>query len=311
MTIENRQLRKFVAVAETLNFTRAAELLHMTQPSLSKQIQQLETQLSARLLNRDSRPMRLTEAGRRFYEDALAVLDRVEQMAEAARRLGTSGKRIFNVGFVASALYGGLPVVMKRLIERRENLEIRWLEMTSVEQQDALRRGMIDVGFGRIIVGDTSVTRVTLREERLFVAIPPEHRLSRKSSPVRLAELDHCSLVLYPSKPRPSFADQVLSMLRECGARPHEVHEVKELQTALALVSAGSGLCLIPATARHLRPALTYRVVQDKEAVSPIVMNYRSKDDDPLIELIKSITREMYREQPEWLEPLYNHIPDF
>lgn len=172
MSIDIRQIKKFVAVAKTRNFTQAAGLLHMTQPSLSKQIQQLEERLGARLFQRDSRPIRLTEAGRRFYEDALAVLDRVEQMEQTARRLGLGGKRIFNVGFVASALYGGLPTVMRRLMERREDVEVRWLEMTSVEQQDALRRGIIDVGFGRIITGDASVTRVVLRQERLFLALP-------------------------------------------------------------------------------------------------------------------------------------------
>jgi DNA-binding transcriptional LysR family regulator len=311
MTIDIKQIRKFVAVAEARNFTRAAEILHMTQPSLSKQISQLEDQLATQLFQRESRPIRLTEAGRRFYEDSLAVLDRVEQMEITARRLGLSGKRIFNVGFVGSALYGGLPTVMRRLMEQRPDLDVRWLEMTSVEQQDALRRGLIDVGFGRIITGDASVKRVILREERLFLAISPEHRLARKRTPVRLLELDGCALVVYPSKPRPSFADQVLSLLREHGARPQEVHEVKELQTALALVTAGSGVCLIPATARHLRPALVYRPTQDADAVSPIVMNYRAKDEDPVIEVIKAVTRQLFSEAPAWLEPAYNKIPQF
>jgi len=311
VSIDIRQLRKFIAVAETRNFTRAAERLHMTQPSLSKQIHQLEQDLGALLFQRGSRPIRLTEAGRRFHEDALAVLDRVEQMEVTARRLSLSSKRIFNVGFVASALYGGLPTVMRRLMERRTDLDVRWLEMTSVEQQDALRRGMIDVGFGRIITGDASVTRVILREEQLFLAISPEHRLARRKGSVRLLELDGCDLIVYPSKPRPSFADQVLSLLREHGARPQEVHEVKELQTALALVTAGSGVCLIPATARHLRPALVYRATQDEDAVSPIVMNYRSKDEDPVIDVIKEVTRELFAEGPDWLEPAYNRIPAF
>ncbi|SEM53538.1 DNA-binding transcriptional regulator, LysR family [Pseudoxanthomonas sp. GM95] len=311
MTIDIKQIRKFVAVAEARNFTRAAEVLHMTQPSLSKQISQLEDQLSTLLFQRESRPIRLTEAGRRFYEDSLAVLDRIEQMEITARRLGLSSKRIFNVGFVASALYGGLPTVMRRLMEQRPDLDVRWLEMTSVEQQDALRRGLIDVGFGRIITGDASVKRVILREERLFLAISPEHRLSKKRTAVRLHELDGCALVVYPSKPRPSFADQVLSLLREHGARPQEVHEVKELQTALALVTAGSGVCLIPATARHLRPALVYRPTQDADAVSPIVMNYRAKDEDPVIEVIKAVTRKLFSEAPAWLEPAYNKIPQF
>ncbi|PPU38870.1 LysR family transcriptional regulator [Xanthomonas arboricola pv. populi] len=306
-----RQIKKFVAVAKTRNFTRAAGLLHMTQPSLSKQIQQLEERLGARLFQRDSRPIRLTEAGRRFYEDALAVLDRVEQMEQTARRLGLGGKRIFNVGFVASALYGGLPTVMRRLMEQREDVEVRWLEMTSMEQQDALRHGIIDVGFGRIITGDASVTRVVLRQERLFLALSPEHRLARKSGAVRLLELDGSDIIVYPSQPRPSYADQVLSLLREHGARPQEVHEVKELQTALALVTAGSGACLIPATARHLRPSLVYRPVADADAMSPIVMNYRSRDEDPIIAVIKDVTRSLYQERPDWLEPAYNVIPDF
>lgn len=103
-----RQLRYFVAVARERNFTRAAEQLHIAQPPLSRQIQLLEEELGVELLSRSARPVRMTEAGRLFYEQALQILGRVEQMAESTRRVGRNQNRVLSIGFVPSTLYGGL-----------------------------------------------------------------------------------------------------------------------------------------------------------------------------------------------------------
>ena len=107
--VEIRQLKRFIAVAQTQNFTRAAELLHVAQPSLSKQILLLEEELGFALFLRETRPIQLTEAGKRFYEDSLAVVGRLEQMAYNARRIALGTRELLTIGFVASALYAALP----------------------------------------------------------------------------------------------------------------------------------------------------------------------------------------------------------
>lgn len=303
-----RQLRYFVTVARERNFTRAAELLHIAQPPLSRQIQQLEDDLGVTLIARSSRPIRLTDAGRLFYEEAQQVLGRVEQMKDAARRVGHGQRRVINIGFVASTLYGGLPTVVRRLRQALPDTDVRLVELMSGQQVEALKSGRIDIGFGRLRTSDTSVERLVLREERLVVAIPPAFALAGNDAPLSPAELKGQKLIVYPSDPRPSFADHVLSLLRDHGVRPPEVQEVRELQTALGLVAAETGICLIPASARLQRSDLHYRLVDDERATSPIILSYRHHEDEALIGLLKRLIREMYAEKPAWLDVSYNRL---
>jgi len=305
--VDLRQLRYFITVARERNFTRAAELLHIAQPPLSRQIQLLEQELGVTLLTR-SRPIRLTDAGRLFYEEALQVLGRVEQMKDSARRVGRSEQRVISIGFVASTLYGGLPMVVRRLREARPELDVRLVEMMSGQQIEALKAGRIDIGFGRVRAADAAVERLVLREERLVAAIPLSNPLAQSEAPLSIALLAGQNLIVYPNAPRPSFADQVLSLLQDHGVHPRSLQEVRELQTALGLVAADAGICIVPASAMALRADLHYRLIDDEHATSPIIMSYRRNDDSELIELTRQIIRQMYAENPPWLNPALNRL---
>lgn len=305
-----RQLRYFVAVARERNFTRAAETLHIAQPPLSRQIQLLEEELGVLLISRNSRPLRLTEAGRLFREQALQILGRVEQMKAATQRVGKNERSVFTIGFVASTLYGGLPMLVRKLREHAPELDIRLLEMMSLQQIEALKAGRIDVGFGRVRSNDAAVERIVLREERLLLAIPPGTPLDVSTDPVPIADLAGAHLIVYPKEPRPSFADQVLTLLHDHGVRPAEVQEVRELQTAVGLVAAESGVCVIPAAARSLRTDLHYRLIDDERATSPIILSHRVNDASRYVELVKQLLREIYAENPPWLDAAHNRLPE-
>ena len=296
-----RQLRYFVAVARERNFTRAAELLHIAQPPLSRQIQLLEEELGVALLFRNSRPVRLTEAGRLFYEQAMQVLGRVEQMRDATRRVGLNQQSVLSIGFVASTLYGGLPTLVRKLRQHAPDLDIQLLELMSQQQIAALKEGRIDVGFGRVRHSDPAVVSVVLREERLVAAIPLETPLAADTAPLPIEALVSHRLIVYPREPRPSFADQVLSLLHEHDVRPAEVQEVREIQTALGLVAAAAGVCLIPSSARQMRSDVHYRLLEGERATSPVILNYRANDNGQYIDLIKRLIQEMYAEAPPWL----------
>jgi DNA-binding transcriptional LysR family regulator len=149
-----RHLRYFVAVARERNFTRAAEKLRIAQPPLSRQIQQLEEELGAALIERDSRPAHLTEMGKLFFEQAVQVLEHVDEMQAMVRRLQQIRRDRFSIGFVASTLYGKLPNVIRRYRAARPEVELVLLELTTLEQIAALKENRIDVGFGRIPLGD-------------------------------------------------------------------------------------------------------------------------------------------------------------
>ena len=297
-----RQLRYFAAVARERNFTRAAEALNIAQPPLSRQIQLLEKELGVTLILRKSRPIKLTDAGRLFYEQALQVLGRVDQMKDATRRVGLNRNRVLSIGFVASTLYGGLPVLVRKLRHTVPDLDIQLLEMLSIQQIPALKEGRIDIGFGRLRHADPNVTSITLREERLVAALPADTPLAQDATSLPLAALAGQALIVYPKEPRPSYADQVLSVLQDEDIRPAEVLEVREIQTALGLVAAESGICIIPSSARQMRSDVRYRVIDGPRATSPVILSHRAGDASRHLALVKTLIREMYAEKPAWLE---------
>jgi DNA-binding transcriptional LysR family regulator len=277
-----RHLRYFVMVARERNFTRAAELLHVTQPPLSRQIQQLEDDLGAKLFERDSRPVKLTAAGRFFYEHAVQVLDRVEEMRAMMERFVKTEHPTFVIGFVASTLYGSLPEVIRHFRAAAPEVEVRLLEMTTLEQIAALKEGRIDAGFGRVRFDDPAITRTILREEPLVVAAPADHPLAARGTPVSLSELVAEPLIIYPRSPRPSYADQVLSVFRDHGLKPRIAHEVRELQTAIGLVASQAGVCLVPASVQRLRrDDVAYLPLVEQDARSPIIISQRASDRSP------------------------------
>ncbi|MDE2005072.1 MAG: LysR family transcriptional regulator [Rhodospirillales bacterium] len=296
--MELRQLRYFAAVARERNFTRAAEHLRIAQPPLSRQIQALEEELGLTLIERGSRPVRLTEAGRLFYDQAVQVLERVEEIVRMTRRLREAEGSRLAVGFVASTLYGKLPEVIRRYRAARPRVEVVLHELTSFEQVAALKDGRIDVGFGRILFDDPALDRLLLRNEKLIAALPAKHPLLARPGPARLAELALAPLIVYPKAPRPSYADQVLALFRDAGLTPPAVLEVRELQTALGLVAAEAGVCLVPASVEKLRREnVVYRAFAGENIVSPVIMSTRKSDPSPELALLLKLIRDIYRRE--------------
>lgn len=294
--MESRQLRYFVAVARERNFTRAAEKLHIAQPPLSRQIQSLEDEFGVDLFDRNSRPLALTDAGKLLFDQAVQVLERMDEMKAAVKRLIEAEKPRYSIGFVASTLYGYLPEVIRRYRLACPNTEILLHEMTTVEQFVALKEGRIDVGFGRLTFEDPAIERTLLRNETICVALPLNHPLASRTDRLKLEELVNDTLVIYPRTPRPSYADHVLQIFRNRELVPHAVQEVRELQTALGLVAAGGAIALVPGSVERLRrDNVVYRPLDAPEAVSPVIMSTRKGDRSPDVERMLKIIKEMYK----------------
>lgn len=176
----------------------------------------------------------------------------------------------------------------------------------SMQQIQALKEGRIDVGFGRVRHADPSVASIVLRQERLVAAIPQETALAADTSPLPMKALLSQNLIVYPKEPRPSFADQVLSLLHDHDVRPPEVQEVREIQTALAWSLPPAGVCIIPSSARQMRNDVHYRLLEGEHATSPVILNHRANDNGYYIDLIKQLIQEMYAENPPWLALEHN-----
>jgi DNA-binding transcriptional LysR family regulator len=292
--MELRQLRYFVAVAEERNFTRAAERLNMTQPPLSRQIQQIEDSVGLALFERGARPLKLTEAGRVFYAQAKRLLEESDELLPLTRRLAQLAERIV-IGFVPSTLYGPLPDVIRAFREAAPLIQLSLIEMFTIEQLSALKGGRIDVGFGRLRFDESQLAREVLVEEQLIAALPAGHALADAGS-LTLDALAKETLIIYPSTPRPSYADQQLSAFRDHAVEPAAIHEVRELQTALGLVAAQVGVCLVPESVRGLRArGVTYRSLDEAQVSSPIIMSRRLQDQSPTTDLFCSIARDLFK----------------
>ena len=153
-----RHLKYFVAVAQERSFTRAAERLYISQPPLSRQIQQLEEELGLKLLDREARPLALTEAGRFFHGRAVRMLEQLDETIAMTRRLSQVDRRLV-IGFVPSTMYGALPRIARLFRARKPQVPLVLVEKTTVEQGEALKAGQIDVGFGRVRFDDPSLRR--------------------------------------------------------------------------------------------------------------------------------------------------------
>lgn len=273
--MELRHLRYFRVVAQTLNFTRAAEQLNIAQPPLSRQIQQLEDELGVHLLER-SRPLRLTEAGRYFQEQTGLLLEQLDRVNTDTRRIGTGHTRWLGIGFAPSTLYGALPDLIRRL-RSYGDIELGLSELITLQQLEALKSGRIDIGFGRLLFDDAAITQKVLREDPLVAALAAGHPLLE--GPVTLQQLSAETFILYPGNPRPSYADHVLGVFAQRGLKIHVAQMANELQTAIGLVAAGVGITLVPASVQRMhRDDIGYVALLDSSVTSPIVVSYRTGD---------------------------------
>jgi DNA-binding transcriptional LysR family regulator len=295
--MELRHLRYFVAVVEEANFTRAAQRLHIAQPPLSRQIQQLEENLGVQLFERNCRPLKLTDTGRFLYSHAVQLLARTAELEAMTRRVGKT-ERSLSVGFVGSTLYGLLPKIIRRFRSENSAVEVSLHEMTTMEQIKALKEGHIDVGFGRIRLEDPSIRRVVLREEHMIVALPLGHPLLAAKPVLSLPDLVNDTLIIFPQAPRPSYADQVLAVFHDRALKPAKLYETRDLQIALGLVAAGEGIAIVPSSVHGFkREDVDYKELDDPNLVSPIIISMRMLDESEDVRRMLDLTYALYAEE--------------
>ncbi len=291
-----RLLRYFVAVADERNFNRAANRLHVAQPPLSRAIQQLEAQVGAPLLDRSKRPLELTSVGQLLYAQALQILARIEDLEAMIKAATLSERRRFVIGFVASTIYARLPELIREFRKEAPNIDLVLVESTTLDQIAALQDGRIDVGFGRIRFENPATRRVILRHERMIAAFPMSHPLAQGDAPISLHDIAEEPQIVYPRSPRPSYADQVISLFRDHAIEPRIVHEARELQIAIGLVAAEEGMAIIPESVRRARSHdVAFRELIEP-ATSPIIMSHRPGDRSPELALLRAVIARKYKD---------------
>ena len=243
--MELTQLRYFVAVAEELNFRRAAERCRVAQPALSRRVKRLEEELGVLLLHRTKREVRLTEAGEIFLKATREGLRHIDAGAREVRGPGDAD-RTLSVGAVDYANFRFLPWVMRAFGERRPEARVLRRDLPPVEQVEALRKGKLDVGFFGARTRETDLTYMPVVRAAWSVALPAGHRLAAGDT-VPAENLVGQPLVLFPRYANPELYDWTVGRLRETtGAEPRIVQEPTQLAGALDLVAAGIGVFPTP-----------------------------------------------------------------
>jgi DNA-binding transcriptional LysR family regulator len=292
MKVEIRHLRYFLAIAEELNFSRAAEKLRIAQPPLSQQIRQLETELGVSLIERETRPVRLTEAGKFFREQALSIVGRFDELIVKTQRMGRGETGSLSIAFVGSATFELLPAVLREFIESRPDVELQLLEMNATEQKAALLERRINVGFCRPGIEGEALIIEPLLEEPIVSAVPQGHALSKMES-VPLSRLASEPFIFFPISPEPSFGAFLHSVCINAGFEPRVVQVTSELQTALSLVAGGIGIALLPASIQMVqRTGVVYVPLRKPVPTTALNAAYRQDDSSPALRAFLEIMRQ-------------------
>ncbi|MCV4340145.1 LysR family transcriptional regulator [Pseudomonas capsici] len=283
--MELRHLRYFIAVAEELHFGRAAQMLGISQPPLSQQIQMLEQELGVRLFDRTNRRVQLSEAGRLFLEEARGVLAQVDKAADVARRaqLGELGE--LKVGFTASAPFtSGIPKAIFAFRQTYPDVHLALKEMTSKDVSEQLEDKSIQVGIMRPLALPDSLVSFELLREPLVVILRSDHPLAAGSEQgLYMSALAAEPFVFFPRTYGSGLYAQILGLARDAGFSPLITQEAVEVMTIIGLVAAGLGVTVLPASYQRMRiEGVVYRTLLDPAATSAVWLVQRKDEQSPM-----------------------------
>ncbi|MER8762937.1 MULTISPECIES: LysR family transcriptional regulator [unclassified Mesorhizobium] len=290
--MNHKLMQSFMAVAEELHFGRAAARLHISQPPLTKQIQQLEQAMGVRLLERTKRKVELTAAGRVFLDEVRAVLQQTEQAVELARKADRGETGHLAVGFIDAAIYSVVPSVVQRFTKRYPEVELSLTDLRIPNQVRAVAERQLDIGFVHPPVVHKALKVESILVEPLIVALPETHRLASEAE-VALADLASEALIQFPRSINPSLYDEIVGLCRSSGFSPRIVREATPKQTIIGLVSVGLGVSLLPACLQNLRRSgVVYRPIQGRTLSIDTSIIYRHEQPSPVLKAFLDIVRE-------------------
>ena len=284
--MELRHLRYFVAVAEAGSLTVAAEqTLHTSQPSLSRQIRDLEGEVGAQLLTRRARGIELTPAGRAFLDHARSVLLQVEAAGEAARRVAHPAKPRFSMGFLTGHELTWMPEALQILRHELPNIDVMISSQYSPLLADGLSKGKIDAAFLRREKGLPDLAFRLLVKEPLVVILPADHRLAalKAISPRDLVGETFVAV----SNTAPALRVVIDNYLKQSGTKIRPTHEADHLAMGMSLIASTRGVGLLPAYAQNFLPSsVTSRPIKGDTPTIELVLGYKKSNESPILKLL-------------------------
>jgi LysR family transcriptional regulator, hca operon transcriptional activator len=286
--MELRHLRYFVAVADAGSLTVAAQRkLHTSQPSLSRQIRDLEDEVGAQLLTRSARGIELTPAGRAFLDHARSALSQVEAAAEAARRVAHPAKPCFVMGFLTGHELTWMPEALQILRDELPNIDVMISSQYSPQLANALLKEKVDAAFLRREEGFPDLAFHLLVKEPLVVVLPSDHRLAALE-PVNPQDLVG-EIFVSVSDTAPVLRAVIDDFLKRSGINITPDHEADHLAMAMSLIASTRGVALLPAYAQNfLLGSVTSRTLQGDAPTIDLVLGYNKANRSPILKLLLS-----------------------
>src|ERR1700675_1536502 len=291
--MELRHLRYFVPLAEGRSLTVAAKRkLHTSQPSLSRQIRDLEDEVAVHLLTRRARGIELTPAGRAFLDHARSVLSQVEAAAEAARRVAHPAKPSFAMGFLTGHEFTWMPEALRILRDELPNIDVMISSQYSPRLAKALLKGNVDAAFLRREKGVPELAYRVLVKEPLMVILPSDHRLAALKA-VSPRDLVGETFVIV-SDTAPVLRGVIDKYLKRSGIRITPAHEADHVTMGMSLIASTRGVGLLPAYVQNFLPSsVTSRPLKGDAPTIELVLGYKRSNDSPILKLLLSRLDEM------------------
>lgn len=288
--VELKQLKHFIAVAEELNFRRAAERLHITQPPLSQSIKALEETVGVKLFERNSRGVHLTKAGEALLVESREILSATLRSISVARQAAHGEIGTLRIGYSASAIFSKpLTSALAKLLTERPLLELQLCEGNALLHIASLKAGKLDAAVLRANLDENSLSGLSvsrLGDEPLFVLLPPGHRLQARTS-IAFKEFTNERFLLQPATQRTFLRRQLEALADKAGVSLSRAVEVPDIGSMLCFVGAGIGIAILPASAASMAHGLITIPLADKDSSQTLVLV--GKEDNPLSEQFKHL----------------------
>jgi DNA-binding transcriptional LysR family regulator len=289
--MELRHLKYFVALAEELNFSRAAERVGIAQPPFSTQIRDLEIELGVTLFERTKRRVQITKAGKIFLAEVKLVMQQVNVAVAAVQKAGKGESGQLIVGFNNAASYSVLPDVLKQFYSKYPDAEILLKELTTSQQLANLKNGQIDVGLqclpinssGIKVIDSSGLVTVFIRAELLMIALPIKHPLA-KSPMITFQMLEKELFILPPPQNGDGLYYQISGLFRESKFLPKRTQQVLELPTIVNLVASGIGIAIVPSSLQNLqKEGVVYKFLAESQTEIKLGAVWRINHIPPLL----------------------------
>lgn len=296
--MELRHLRYFLTVAQTLNFTKAAERLHIAQPPLSRQIRELEEELGIELFKRIGRRIFLTSAGQVFADRARNILAATDAAVVDSQRAARGEIGHIAVGFFEHIAYTLLPPLLREYQQRfpAVTVELRWF--TSAEQPNALMRGDVDLAFMRSIPPEADLNAALILQEPFYVAIAKDHPLATKRQ-ISIMDCAQLRVINYKKDVAPDYHAIINQLCALAGFAPSPLFEMGQIYASLGLVSSGFGVTLVPASVQRVHmDNVVYRPLREQLSKSELFLAWKDPAPPAALNAFVQLAEEIAARHP-------------